>query len=120
MIRGLIESGSLQKNVDKLVRVYGARCHAMDAAIRKHLPDVEYSTPQGGFFFWLRLREGIEAAELRRNARTFKVDFRPGTLSSSRGGLKDYMRLCCVYYDEEQIEEGILRLKQSLESDPPL
>ena len=54
----------------------------------------------------------MDATELRRRAGTFKVDFRPGTLFSSRGELKDYIRLCCVHYEAEEIEEGIMRLKK--------
>jgi 2-aminoadipate transaminase len=116
MVRWVIESGDLEKNINKLVNIYGSRVNVMDLALRQHLPDVEYSTPQGGFFFWLRLPEVMDATELRNNARTFKVDFRPGTLFSSRGELKDYIRLCYVHYEAEEIEEGIMRLRQCLES----
>jgi DNA-binding transcriptional MocR family regulator len=58
----------------------------------------------------------MDAKELRQSASAFKVDFRPGTLFSSRSGLGDYLRLCFVYYEEEQIEQGIIRLKRCLES----
>ncbi|HLO29848.1 MAG TPA: PLP-dependent aminotransferase family protein [Anaerolineales bacterium] len=116
IVRWMIQSGDLEKNVDKLVQIYGSRRNAMDSALQEHLPELEYSAPQGGFFFWARLPEMLDATELRKRARTFRVDFRPGTLFSSRGGLKDYMRLCCVHYQAEEIEQGILRLKECLES----
>ncbi len=41
-------------------------------------------------------------------------DFRPGTLFSSRDGLKNQIRLCFVHYEEGEIREGILRLKECL------
>ena len=44
------------------------------------------------------------------------VDIRPGTLFSCEGGLQNYIRLCFAYYEEEQIEQGILRLKECLET----
>ncbi len=116
LVRGAIEAGDLEANINKLIKIYGSRLNTMGSALREHLPDAEYSTPRGGFFFWVRLPETMDATELRKNVKTFKVDFRPGTLFSSRGELKHYIRLCFVHYEEDEIEQGILRLKQSLES----
>lgn len=116
IVRWVIESGDLEKHLSKLVQAYGARRNAMAAALSKHLPGFEYSTPQGGFFFWARLPERMDAAELRKDVRAFQVDFRPGTLFSSRSELKDYIRLCFVHYEAEKIEQGIIRLKRCLES----
>ncbi len=115
IVRGIIESGGLEKNINKLTDIYRSRINVMDSALRQHLPNVEYSVPRGGYFFWLRLPEGIDAPELRKKAPSFKVDFRPGKLFSSKGGLKNYIRLCFVHYEEEKIEEGIMRLKECLE-----
>jgi 2-aminoadipate transaminase len=116
VVSAIIESGGLEDNVNKLVKIYGARLHIMKSALRQHLPELQYSVPEGGYFFWLRFPETTDARELRRHAQSYKVDFRPGTLFSSRDGLKNRMRLCFVHYGEEKIEEGILRLKQCLES----
>ena len=116
IVRGIIESGGLENNINKLINIYGARLHAMNSALRQHLPDAQYSVPDGGYFFWLRFPETKDVRELRRPAQSFKVDFRPGTLFSSRDGLKDRMRLCFVHYEEEKIEEGVRRLRQCLES----
>lgn len=116
MVRWMIEPGDLEKNILTLINTYGSRRNVMDSALRQYLPSVEYSTPQGGFFFWLGFPEGANTLQRRKLAGTYKVDFRPGTLFSSRGQLQDYMRLCFVYYEEEKIEQGIIRLKQWLES----
>lgn len=88
----------------------------MHSAIQEHLLNVRYSVPQGGYFFWLHLPEGTDAKELRKSAGSFNVDFRPGALFSSRDGLRDQIRLCFVHYQEDKIEEGILRLRQCLEN----
>jgi len=110
----VIKSGGLEANISKLINIYRSRLHVMDSALRQHLPSVEYSVPHGGYFFWLRLPEKTDARELRRNAQFFKVDFRPGTLFSSRDELKNQIRLCYVHYEEDKIEEGVLRLKRCL------
>ena len=110
----VIKSGELEANISKLINIYRSRLRVMDSALRQHLPSVEYSVPHGGYFFWLRLPEKRDARELRKNAQLFKVDFRPGTLFSSRDELKNQIRLCYVHYEEDKIEEGVLRLKRCL------
>ncbi len=116
LIRGVLESGGLENNIKDLINAYRSRGNVMDAALRRHLPQLEYAPPQGGYFIWARLPANVNASELRKRAPAFKVDFRQGALFSSRGGLENYMRLCFVRYTEEEIEQGILRLKECLES----
>ena len=116
IVQGVVESGDLEKHINSLIEVYRARLNFMDLSLRKHLPQVTYSTPQGGYFFWVRLPDDMNASELRRKAEDFKVDIRQGALFSSRNGLKNYMRLCFVFYEQDKIEEGILRLKECLQN----
>jgi DNA-binding transcriptional MocR family regulator len=113
VVCGLIENGDLKKNIARLVQVYSARAKAMDEALRRHLPEAEFVMPQGGYFFWVRL-PGLDAETLRKEAQPLQVDFRPGILFSSQGGLRDYLRLSISYYDGEDIELGLQRLEQSL------
>jgi DNA-binding transcriptional MocR family regulator len=90
----------------------------MDEALRQHIPEAVYAVPHGGYFFWLKFPESMDLGALRERASAFKVDFRPGALFSSSGGLKNYMRLCFVYYEPDQIEEGIKRIRQCLDQFP--
>jgi len=113
LVRELIESGGLQKNITSLRKEYTLRLNAMDAALRQHLPAAEYSLPQGGFFFWVRL-PGVDAVELRQKAQEFEVGLRQGELFSSRMGMQDYIRLSFCFYRPEAIEEGIKRLRECL------
>lgn len=116
IVREVIEGGGLEANLDKLINIYRVRLHAMHVALQGHLWNVQYALPHGGYFIWLGLSEGIDTRELRRHAGSFNVDFRPGTLFSSRDGLRNQIRLCFVHYEADKIEEGILRLRQCLES----
>jgi 2-aminoadipate transaminase len=115
LVRGLIESGGLDENISSLQRVYSKRRDALDMALRSHLPQAEYAIPGGGFFFWVRI-PGVDAAELRRKAQEFMVDFRQGALFSSQTGMREYLRLGFCYYDPDEIKEGIFRLSNSIES----
>ena len=118
VVREVIESGGLGKNIGALKAFYRDQIQAMDEALHRHLPEVKYTIPHGGYFFWLEFPDHVDVGELRKKAPPFKVDFRPGALFSSNGGLKNYMRLCFVYYEADQIEEGIKRLKQCLDHLP--
>jgi DNA-binding transcriptional MocR family regulator len=116
IVRDVIESGDLDAHLQKLVDTYRRRLIKMDELLKKQLPAVAYTVPQGGYFFWVCLPESINVVEFRKWAKAQHVDVRPGTLFSCVGGLQNYMRLCFAYYEEEQIEQGILRLKESLEN----
>jgi 2-aminoadipate transaminase len=113
LVRGLIESGQLEMNISNLREEYSLRLKALDAALRTHLPAAEYKQPEGGFFFWVRLPD-VDAADLRGQARDFKVDFRQGLLFSSQSGMKDYLRLSFCFYKPDMIAEGIKRLGKSM------
>jgi len=109
IVRELIDAGDLERNIDKSIAVYASRLNVMEAALRRELPQAEFKTPQGGFFFWVRL-PGVDTELFRSRARENNIGFRPGILFSNQGGMQDYMRLCFSFYDEEKIEEGIRRL----------
>ncbi len=119
IVRELVEVGDLERNIARLVAVYRSRLVAMEAALRRELPQAVFETPQGGFFFWVRL-PGVDAQKLRQEAQHFKVGFRQGLLFSSQGGMPEHIRLCYVFYGEKKIEEGIRRLKRCLQSFPEL
>jgi len=115
IVRELVEAGDLEQNIASLKVTYRSRLAAMEAALRQELPKTEFEAPEGGFFFWVRL-PGVDGEEFRAKAREFDVGFRHGALFSSQGGLRDYIRLCYTFYDEEKIAEGIFRLKQCLKA----
>jgi 2-aminoadipate transaminase len=115
VVRGLLEDGGLKENIAHLSGIYRAGIRALDSALRAHMPEALYQVPQGGYFFWVRLPGGRDAAALMRRAEDFQVSFRPGVRFSSRGELRDYIRLCFAYYDPERLAEGVERLARALE-----
>jgi 2-aminoadipate transaminase len=115
IVSRMVQDGGLQANLDKLITTYRFRLATMDAALRRYLPGCDYSLPQGGYFFWVHLPDGKDASDLQCLAKEFMVGFRPGALFSCQNGMKDYLRLSYVFYEPEDLEEGILRLKNSLQ-----
>jgi DNA-binding transcriptional MocR family regulator len=115
IVRQALENGSLDRNITKLTEIYRQRVSFMDAKLRQYMPQVSFTRPEGGYFFWIQLPDKINATEIQHRAEAFKVGFRPGALFSSRNGMQDHMRLSFVFYEPDDLEQGILRLKQSLE-----
>jgi 2-aminoadipate transaminase len=114
IVRELLETGDLETNISRLVAAYRSRLASMEAALRRELPQAEFETPGGGFFFWVRL-PGVDAEQLQQKALEYQVGFRPGIRFSSHAGMRDFIRLCFAFYDEEKIDEGIRRLRKCLE-----
>jgi 2-aminoadipate transaminase len=115
IVREMLEAGDLDRNISRLIAAYRSRLAAMASALRQELPQALFETPQGGFFFWVRL-PGVDAGQLQQKTLEFKVGFRPGIRFSSQDGKRDFIRLCYAFYDEEMIEEGVRRLRHCLES----
>lgn len=113
VVRYLIEAGSLGEHIAVLREEFTSRLNVMDEALRRYIPDAEYTRPEGGFFFWVRL-PGVDTVVLRSKVKEFDVDYRPGALFSSEGGMKDYVRLSFAVNGVEEIEEGVKRLSDSL------
>lgn len=91
-------------------RMYAERRDAMVGALREYLPNCTWTTPEGGFYVWLKLPEGLDAREMLPRAVTSLVAFVPGTAFYADGGGSDHIRLSYCYPTPERIVEGVRRL----------
>lgn len=100
--------------VARLVEVYGHRRDAMQAALEEHMPpEITWTKPDGGMFFWLTLPEGFDSLALVRDSiETEKIIFVPGTSFFHDGGGQRHLRLNYTISDDETIADGIARLGQ--------
>lgn len=109
--RSFIELGFQDEQLASLKNVYSARCQALCNALTTLLPGkINFKKPDGGFFLWMRLPEGVDAGELLDKARARGVAFKPGFLFSNDRQLRNYIRLSFSYYSSELIGQGIERL----------
>jgi 2-aminoadipate transaminase len=110
--RKAIDSGLLESHIAELKIVYRSRVDAMDEALHKHFDGIaQWSRPDGGYFFWLRFDESVDTTPLREKAREAQTGFQAGTVFSSKGELKNYLRLSFAHYLDDDIREGIARLR---------
>ncbi len=112
IVRQAIDNGSLDSHIKSLRQSYRNRVAAMDDALQEHFDDIaEWSRPDGGYFFWLRFDESVDTTPLREKARDIEAGFQAGTVFSSKGQLKNCMRLSFAHYLDNDIREGIARIR---------
>ena len=111
LARLVLEEGWQDEYLARLCETYRQRAASLERALRAQLGSrVAYRTPSGGYFFWLQLPDEIDAEQLLTQAASYKVSFRPGIRFSSRGALRNFLRLSFAFYDVPGLEEGVTRL----------
>ena len=91
---------------------YRAKRDAMLRALSAYMPrNVTWTKPEGGFFIWLTLPEGVDGAPLvARAVAEAKVAFVPGKAFHHDGGGANTIRLSYSLPTIEEIDAGIGRL----------
>ena len=116
IVRHAIDNGMLVSHLEKLRIAYRSRVAAMDDALHRHFDGLaEWSRPNGGYFFWMRFDESVNTEKLRDKAREYETGFQAGTLFSSKGQLRNFIRLSFAHYDEDDIRDGVARMRPLFE-----
>jgi 2-aminoadipate transaminase len=101
----------LEEHVKELVTVYRNRRDAMLGALAAEMPEgIAWTEPQGGFFVWLTLPEGMDAVAIQPEAAAHGVDFMPGTVFYANQQGRRNIRLAYSFTDEETIRRGVKTL----------
>jgi 2-aminoadipate transaminase len=105
------KGGFLDEHVKVIRQVYKERRDVMVEAMEELFPsNVHWTHPLGGMFLWGILPEGMDAADVLKQAIERKVAFVPGESFHPNGGGKNTMRINFSYSNPETIREGITRL----------
>lgn len=108
MVARFAANGQLERHIATLCAHYHHKRDVMLAAMQQHFPqDVQYVVPQGGFFFWCELPEGMSATALQQRAEQHGATFTSGTRCFADGQGDNAIRLAFSYLPAEQIERGI-------------
>jgi len=116
IVRHAIDLGLQRAHVKELKRVYRNRVEAMQESLKTQFGDLAtWQRPDGGYFFWVRFADDVDTAALRDRARELQTGFQPGSVFSSDGRLRNFLRLSFAHYDEDDIREGIARMRPAFE-----
>jgi len=113
IVRLAIDLGLQAAHLETLRLAYHNRMEAMDKALQQHFTGIaQWTRPAGGYFFWVRCHEHVDTAQLRDRARELQTGFQPGIVFSSVNAFKNYMRLSFAHYTEDDILEGVARIRK--------
>ncbi|MBG6179286.1 DNA-binding transcriptional MocR family regulator [Arthrobacter sp. CAN_A1] len=91
--------------------LYSERCSTLLGALEEHLPpSVTWTRPDGGFFVWVTLPEGIDTYPLLYKAIDAGVVFIPGAAFTPSDEPSNKLRLAFSAVSSEDIVTGVERL----------
>ncbi|MTD56152.1 aminotransferase-like domain-containing protein [Amycolatopsis pithecellobii] len=100
---------------------YRERRDAILGALEQHMPTgCSWTTPDGGFYVWVTVPEGVDTKAMLPRAVTARVAYASGTGFYADGFGSRQMRLSYCYPTPERIREGVRRLAGVLESEMDL
>jgi DNA-binding transcriptional MocR family regulator len=109
-------SGAILDSIATVKQALRERRDALVEALRTHIgDDAKFVVPEGGYFLWVELPEGVDTEKLLAAAGERGVTFVKGSDFMLEGG-RNALRLAFSAVTPDQIDEGIKRLAEALDS----
>jgi DNA-binding transcriptional MocR family regulator len=105
-----ISRGNFEPNLVRVNGLLKARRDAMMDALARRLPQARWSHPQGGYFTWLELPDGTDAAAVAARAEGVTL-----VLGTDFGGPGNSVRLAYSFVSPAEIDTGVERLAAALD-----
>jgi 2-aminoadipate transaminase len=108
LVHEVIRNGFLDQHTPTIRAHYRLQRDAMQAALLAQMPEgTQWSAPQGGMFFWLRLPEGVDALALLPLAVREGIAFVPGSAFYAHAPDPRTLRLSFVTLSPADIAQGV-------------
>lgn len=104
------------RHLEEVLPIYRRRRDTLIEALDENCEGlISWQRPEGGFFIWGRLTQGLRTESLHNEARKAGVNFIPGRFFFPKGRGGDYhLRLSFSQLTEDRIREGIGRLSKAI------
>lgn len=111
VVASLLEAGGLDGNLPRLKAAWRERRDALLEALARELPHgCSWVAPGGGYFVWVRLPAGVDAAAMLPAAEAAGVSYLPGRRFFAAGGGEGFLRLSFSLLPPAELAEGARRL----------
>jgi 2-aminoadipate transaminase len=111
------EAGEYEPTVETMLEEYEARRDAMLDSLTAHLPpEADWTEPEGGFFVWVTLPEGIDSEDLLPAAAEEGVTYLPGSHFFADGGGERSLRLSFSHVTAAEMDRGVAALARATEA----
>ena len=116
MVAEVLKDRFIDRHVPTIRALYKHQCEVMLDAMRQEMAglDVQWNSPDGGMFLWVRLPAGMSAIDLLPKAVDKGVAFVPGAAFYAADPDTRTLRLSFVTASEEQIRVGIQALATAI------
>jgi 2-aminoadipate transaminase len=108
-----VRSGALEGSIETVRAALRERAERICAALAREIPGASFSSPQGGYFLWVSLPEGVDSGELCRAAAEREVAIVDGD-DFVVGGGSHAVRLAYAGVTPAEIDEGVARLAEAV------
>lgn len=109
ILNDYVRAGKLDQSIEVVRTALAERRTAMVEALREHLPQATFVEPQGGYFMWVELGEGVDTDAIAPKAAEAGVPITKGSDFMIEGG-QTAMRLAYSAVHPDEIREGVERL----------
>ena len=107
-----------QQQIKVFTELYRERRDATLESLAALMPrGTTWSKPDGGFYVWLKLPNGLDAKLMQPRAVAAHVAYVPGIGFYADGSGREHMRLSYCYPEPDQIREGVRRLARVIEAE---
>ena len=80
-------------------------------AVQQYFPEgTRLTKPQGGYFLWVKLPDGVKALDVHRIALANGISIAPGPIFSAQRGFTDYIRLNYGHIWDTNVEASLVTL----------
>ena len=115
IVANMIKDGNLDLHVKTLKETYRVKRDAMKKALKEEFgKTIEFETPKGGMFFWIKFDDKIDTMKLFEVAIKSNVAFVPGSVFYKNDEPTPYARLNFTNATIQDIKIGVKRLKLAL------
>ncbi|WP_243713266.1 PLP-dependent aminotransferase family protein [Actinomadura sp. 6K520] len=117
-VREYLATQPWREQIKDFRELYRARRDAMLDSLEQLMPDgCTWTRPNGGFFVWVTLPEGLDAKAMAPRAIAERVAYVPGTGFFADGTGHRHMRLSYCFPEPGRIREGVRRLAGVVEDE---
>lgn len=114
VVANILKSGKLSLHVKTIITTYKEKRDTMARAFQENFKDeIEYEIPEGGMFFWITFKKGVDTMKLFDYAIKEDVAFVPGSVFYKDGRISNNARVNFTNASLEDIEKGIKSLKSA-------
>jgi 2-aminoadipate transaminase len=108
-----LRAGRLKEHLADVRAVYRRNRDVMVAAVRRELPEARFDVPDGGYYLWLTLPEGVDGDAVARASAGRGAIVLAGSRFFARadaGHPRHHLRVAFSHATEEESLEGVARL----------